>query len=261
MSDRHPYLFSCGEDKSVKCWDLEQNKVVRHYHGHLSAVYGLALHPSLDVLFTCGRDATVRVWDMRTKAQVHCLTGHTNTVASLIANSVNPQIISGSHDSTIRLWDLAAGRSVATLTNHKKSVRALALHPREFTFASGAPDNIKQWYLPDGKFIQNCSGHNAIVNCLAVNTEGVMVSGADNGTLCFWDYKTGTKFQQMESMPQPGSLDSEAGVFALAFDRSYSRLLTVESDKTVKIYKEDQMSTPETHPVDWKPTLMKNERF
>jgi pleiotropic regulator 1 len=29
ISDRHPYLFSCGEDKTVKCWDLEQNKVVR----------------------------------------------------------------------------------------------------------------------------------------------------------------------------------------------------------------------------------------
>ena len=27
----------------VKCWDLEYNKVVRHYHGHLSAVYDLAL--------------------------------------------------------------------------------------------------------------------------------------------------------------------------------------------------------------------------
>lgn len=36
ISKTMPYLFSCGEDKMVKCWDLEQNKVVRHYHGHLS---------------------------------------------------------------------------------------------------------------------------------------------------------------------------------------------------------------------------------
>ena len=26
MSDRHPYMFSCGLDKMVKCWDLEYNK-------------------------------------------------------------------------------------------------------------------------------------------------------------------------------------------------------------------------------------------
>ena len=29
VSDRHPYMFSCGLDKQVKCWDLEQNKVWR----------------------------------------------------------------------------------------------------------------------------------------------------------------------------------------------------------------------------------------
>lgn len=25
----------------VKCWDLETNKVIRHYHGHFSGVYTL----------------------------------------------------------------------------------------------------------------------------------------------------------------------------------------------------------------------------
>lgn len=35
--------------------------MIRHYHGHLSAVQGLTLHPSLDILITCARDATARV--------------------------------------------------------------------------------------------------------------------------------------------------------------------------------------------------------
>ena len=58
ISDRMPYMFSVAEDKvqcvlffvvashinaicepqMVKCWDLEVNRVVRHYHGHLSGV-------------------------------------------------------------------------------------------------------------------------------------------------------------------------------------------------------------------------------
>ena len=42
-------------------------QVIRQYHGHLSGVYSLALHPSLDVLMTGGRDSVCRVWDMRTK--------------------------------------------------------------------------------------------------------------------------------------------------------------------------------------------------
>uniref|UniRef100_A0A665WAI9 Pleiotropic regulator 1 n=1 Tax=Echeneis naucrates TaxID=173247 RepID=A0A665WAI9_ECHNA len=261
VSSRSPYLFSCGEDKQVKCWDLEYNKVIRHYHGHLSAVYDLDLHPTIDVLVTCSRDATARVWDIRTKANVHTLTGHTNTVATVRCQAAEPQIITGSHDSTIRLWDLIAGKTRVTLTNHKKSVRTLVLHPRQYTFASGSADNIKQWMFPDGNFIQNLSGHNAIINTLAVNSDGVLVSGADNGTIHMWDWRTGYNFQRIHAAVQPGSLDSESGIFACLFDHSESRLITAEADKTIKVYKEDDTATEESHPINWKPEILKRKRF
>ncbi|KAG7299205.1 Pleiotropic regulator 1 [Plutella xylostella] len=261
VSARHPYLFSCGEDRQVKCWDLEYNKVIRHYHGHLSAVYTLALHPTIDVLVTAGRDATARVWDMRTAANVHTLAGHSDTVASLACQAAEPQIITGSHDSTIRLWDLAAGKSMCTLTNHKKSVRAIAVHPTLYSFASASPDNIKQWKCPEGKFIQNLSGHNAIVNCMAVNPEGVLVSGGDNGTMFLWDWRTGYNFQRLQAAVQPGSMDSEAGIFAMTFDQSGSRLITAEADKTIKIYREDETASEETHPVNWRPEILKRRKF
>ena len=62
---------------------------------------------------------------------------------------------------------------------------------------------------------------------------------ADNGTMHFWDWKTGYNFQRVQAAAQPGSIDSEAGIFALQFDKSGSRLITAEADKTIKIYKED----------------------
>lgn len=61
VSSRHPYLFSCGEDKKVLCWDLEANKVIRHYHGHLQSCTSISLHPTLDLLVTAGRDSVARV--------------------------------------------------------------------------------------------------------------------------------------------------------------------------------------------------------
>ena len=60
-------MFSCGDDKQVKCWDLEYNKVVRHYYGHTLGVYAIALHPTLNLIATGGRDSIVRLLDMRTK--------------------------------------------------------------------------------------------------------------------------------------------------------------------------------------------------
>ncbi|XP_054711742.1 pleiotropic regulator 1-like [Uloborus diversus] len=261
ISSRQPYLFSCGEDKQVKCWDLEYNKVIRQYHGHLSGVYAIALHPTIDILVTGGRDSCARVWDMRTKANIHSLAGHTNTVASVQCQAIEPQVMTGSHDCTIRLWDLVAGKTRVTLTHHKKSIRALLIHPKLHMFASGAPDNIKQWKCPDGNFIQNLPGHSAIVNCLGMNADNVLVSGGDNGTLYFWDWKTGYNFQRLQAPVQPGSIDSEAGIFACTFDQSGSRLLSAEADKTVKIFKEDENASEETHPINWKPEILKRKRF
>ncbi len=56
----------------------------------------------------------------------------------------------------------------------------------------------------------------------------------------FWDWKTGYNFQRLQTIPQPGSIDPEMGIYAMAFDQSGSRLITCEADKTIKIYKEDE---------------------
>ncbi|KAI7897539.1 WD40-repeat-containing domain protein [Cokeromyces recurvatus] len=240
VSPRHPYLFSCGEDKMVKCWDLEQNKVIRHYHGHLSGVYSLSIHPTLDVLVTSGRDATARVWDMRTKQAIHVLTGHTSTVSAVKCQEADPQVITGSMDNTIRLWDLAAGKTMGVLTHHKKSVRALAIHPTEFGFVSGSADAVKGWKCPEGMFMQNYERKKAIINTLSINQDGVIFSGGDDGSLSFNDWRSGYNFQSMDTTVQPGSLDAEAGIFCSTFDRTGTRLITGEADKTIKIYKEDE---------------------
>ncbi|BGP17569.1 hypothetical protein JCM10213_004110 [Rhodosporidiobolus nylandii] len=240
VSPRHPYLFSCGEDKMVKCWDLETNKVIRHYHGHLSGVYSLALHPTLDVLVTAGRDASARVWDMRTKSQVHILTGHTSTIADVQCQESDPQVITGSMDSTVRLWDLAAGKTMTTLTHHHKSVRSIAIHPTEYSFASASAggNNIKKWACPAGTFVHNFSGHDCVVNTISVNQDGVFFSGGDNGSITMWDWASGLPYQTMQDVPQPGSLDAEAGIFCSTFDQTGTRLITGGADKTIKVYSE-----------------------
>ena len=62
-------------------------------------------------------------------------------------------------------------------------MRALAIHPTEYSFASGSAggNNIKKWMCPEGTFVFNFSGHNAIINTLSVNSEGVFFSGGKQG--------------------------------------------------------------------------------
>jgi pleiotropic regulator 1 len=237
VSPRYPYIFSSGEDRMIECWDLETNKVIRQFEGHSLGVYAMAVHPTLDVLVTGGRDGTVHVWDIRTPRNVHLMKGHTNSISDVKCQEADPQVLSASLDNTIRLWDLASGKTMTVLAEHKREVRSLALHSTYGTFASGGADSIKQWKCPDGAFIQNFEGHNDIINTLSVNADGVLFSGGENGSMKFWDWKSAYNNQSMDI--GRCSLDDEAGICCSTFDKTGSRLITGNADKTIHIYRQD----------------------
>jgi len=268
IDPRRPYLYSGSDDKTAKGWDLETGRAVRSYEGHGKAVTCCALHPALDLLVTGSRDRCVKVWDARSARAVATLVGHTSAVESVLAAGVDPQVISGGADTTVRLWDLAAGREMGDpLVRHRRGVRCLVKSPEgldveEHGMVSGAADGIRFWGLPEGVHLRKAfcgRGAGEVVepgttlNALAASDEGVLVGGASDGQLSFFDWASGACFQRLHSRPQPGSLEAEACILAAAFDASGARLITCEADKTVKMWKEDARATPETHPglADW----------
>ncbi len=50
--------------------------------------------------------------------------------------------------------------------------------------------------------------------------------------MSFWDWKSGYRFQSLDTTAQPGSLDAEAGLMSSTFDRTGLRLICGEADKT-----------------------------
>lgn len=64
---------------------------------------------------------------------------------------------------------------------------------------------------------------------LGLNTDRTT---GDNGSISFWDWKTGHRFQSLDTTAQPGSLDAEAGLMSSIFDRTGLRLICGEADKT-----------------------------
>jgi pleiotropic regulator 1 len=236
LSEVRPMMVSASEDNRVNCWDLEKNRVVRKLHAHRGGVYALALHPRLDLAFTAGSDKLVRVWDVRSPDEIMQFAGHRDTIQSLACQSDAPQLISGAADRTVRCWDLVAGRCRAELTHHRNSVRAIAVHPIEYAFASASTGAVKLWQCPDATPLASMRGHESVINALAINDDGMLASAGNDGSLHLCDWHSRLCFQTAFSKPQAGSLQSEAGIMALAFDRTGRRLITAETDKSIKVY-------------------------
>jgi len=68
------------------------------------------------------------------------------------------------------------------------------MHHTEYTFASAGCDKIRIWKCPEGEQLRTIAEHSSVVNALAINQDNVMVSGADNGTLYFYDWQSGHNF-------------------------------------------------------------------
>ncbi|XP_027767525.1 protein pleiotropic regulatory locus 1-like [Solanum pennellii] len=146
----------------------------------------------------------------------------------------------------IQQWDIRYGKTMERLTHHKKSIRAMAQYPKGYysCFASASTDgNIKKINLPNGQLLHNMIPQQmTIINAMAVNDEGVMATGGDNGSLWFWDWTSGYNFQQARTKVQPGSsMDTDAGssiIYALTYDVTGATLITCEGDKTIKMWKQ-----------------------
>ena len=108
--------------------------------------------------------------------------------------------------------------------------------------------------LPERTFLHNAleSAANGPLNALAVNEDDVVVSGGDNGSLWFWDYKSGHCFQQAACKVQPGSMRSPrrgcSPRASIATGHAGSSPLR-GGDKTIKMWLQDEDAEPEeTHP-------------
>ncbi|KAG5490637.1 hypothetical protein JKF63_00758 [Porcisia hertigi] len=271
LSRRSPYMFSGSDDHSVKCWDLERNEVVREFFGHRSSVHCVAAHPSLDVVISGSRDTTVRVFDVRSRAVVHTMVGHTDSVMSLVVQQEEPQVISGGSDGFIYLWDLRSGQPSKRLTRHKKPVRGLSFTAAGDALVSCGADEVRVWNLPSGEFVTNA--HTEVVedrrgtnapggglrstdereeyayrwSCCAMSPRSVLAVGSQDGELAFYDWnrpqprrvagKFYAPYQWTKTKSLPGTLQGEGGINAITYDVSGTRLITAESDKSVKIWR------------------------
>lgn len=94
----------------------------------------------------------------------------------------------------IKFWDIRTQSCTQTLTHHKKGVRAMVLHQNEYSFASGGSDKIRIWKCPEGHQMRTITGPQSIVNTLTLNADNVLVAGADDGSLSFYDWESGYQF-------------------------------------------------------------------
>ncbi|ELV09856.1 Pleiotropic regulator 1 [Tupaia chinensis] len=237
-------------------------KLYRVISGHLGWVRCIAVEPGNQWFVTGSADRTIKIWDLASGKLKLSLTGHISTVRGVIVSTRSPYLFSCGEDKQVKCWDLEYNKVIRHYHGHLSAVYGLDLHPTIDVLVTCSRDSTARiWDVRTKASVHTLSGHTNAVATVRCQAAEPQIITADNGTMHLWDWRTGYNFQRVHAAVQPGSLDSESGIFACAFDQSESRLLTAEADKTIKVYREDDTATEETHPISWKPEIIKRKRF
>ncbi|CAB65816.2 mitochondrial outer membrane fission complex, WD repeat subunit Mdv1 [Schizosaccharomyces pombe] len=171
--------------------------LVKQFQAHSEYITSLDFSHPFGTLATASTDKTVKVWDMAGVVYLGSLKGHSDYVSCLAIQ--DSFIATGSMDTTVRLWNLDND------VLHKDN-------PVEESLNS-PPDQ------PVDNATNVLTSHTAPVTALALSSDDVLITGADDKTVRQWDIVTGRCIQTLDF------------VWAETHDTSTSQILVSDTYK------------------------------
>src|SRR5205823_536368 len=149
----------------------------------------------------------IRLWRAKDGQLLLALQGHSKQIWSLTFNPESTRLISGSYDGLVKVWELRSGQCVSTLQGHSIWIRSLAMHPAgqllatcsqhavhsvafspdgELLVSGGQDARIMVWEASNGVRLSVLSEHTDMVQSVAFNAEGLLVSASFDRTIKLW---------------------------------------------------------------------------
>eukprot|EP00388_Colpodella_angusta_P045265 GDKK01065504.1.p1 GENE.GDKK01065504.1~~GDKK01065504.1.p1 ORF type:complete len:495 (-),score=79.88 GDKK01065504.1:49-1482(-) len=243
-------LLTGGRDAAVRVWDVRTKAEVLCLSGHSGAVSSLISRSDGRAngweVVSGSADKMVRLWDIRQgggKRCVQTLTHHKKGIRALAwkpAAEEGQGFYSGGGDR-VKSWRPSSESEEARVlfeADLNPDLDSAILTSRS-VIASRSPQNFE---IVGSDWVSNSASLTGgrVTNCLAVReSDGLTVGGSLDGVISFWDGKSKAKVGEIQGAVLPGSdEDAESGIFCMAFDKSESRLISGECDKSIKIWKE-----------------------
>lgn len=230
-------LASGGDDKIIKLWDLNTQKLVNSVMGHSQAVTSVAFSPKQELLATASDDKNIKLWHLPTLQEIFTLEGHLHAVKSVSFSPDGEILASGSWDKQVKLWDVSNGKKIFSLKAHQLQVSAVAFSPQGEILASASFDRtIRLWHIAEMQNRPRCTlmgtleGHTRAVLAIAFSPDGkILATGSDDNTIKLWDVNT----RQLI-----GTLSGHSwSVVAVIFTADNKTLISASWDKTIKLWK------------------------
>lgn len=149
------YLASCGSDRVVRIFRVNNGESIASFEGHTDHVLGVAWRADGKRLASCGADKVVKIWDFIERKQSRTIAGFGKHVTAVrfVANSAHAVVCGG--DSAVRMYNCDNGGTVRNFEGAKDYLYSLAVTPNGHLISVGGFDSVvRVWNAEDGKLVQ-----------------------------------------------------------------------------------------------------------
>jgi dipeptidyl aminopeptidase/acylaminoacyl peptidase len=245
-------LLALAGYKEVRLVDAATKQDLAKLTGPVGTVRAIAFSRDGKLLAAAGglpaRSGEVLVWDVEQRKLLHTLHGHSDCIYGVAFSPDGQSVATASYDKLVKLFDLASEKEIRTYKDHIDAVYAVAFTPDGKRLVSGAADRtIKIWNVATGERLYTLSEPQDGINTLAVDPSGKFVAAAGlDKSIRIWSLgeKEGTLLRSL--------IAHEDAILRLAWSPDGSELLSSSADKTVKLFRSNDLSEVESIPEpDW----------
>ena len=194
-------LASCGEDGTVRLWDIENLSEVAQAAGDRTPVQSVAFFPNGDWLAVALGDETrlsqkghVKLLDAATLKEVREMPDHERAATAVCFTSDRRFLLSAAVDERVHVVDPQSGEAHGFIGAHTRPVNCLAITGDDRVAISGSggrfqgKNEVKFWHPEEGTVWASIEPHEGKVNDLAVSANGTtLVTASQDKTVAIID--------------------------------------------------------------------------
>ncbi|CAB3989473.1 WD repeat domain-containing 83 [Paramuricea clavata] len=233
-SDDSARIASCSADRTVILWDVSTGQIVRKFRGHISRVNCVQFNrPDCSLVMSGSYDSTVRIWDTKSRNMepVQILDEAKDSITSLHVSE--HEILTGSVDCNVRRYDIRIGRMTADHIGQPVTSVTLS-KDGQCVLVSSLDNTVRLLDKETGELLNDFKGHNnekyKVDSCLS-HTDSEVVSGSEDGRICFWDLIESKLVHAIEKA-------HKTTVYSLSYHPEQPIMLSASSDGKVKLWKD-----------------------
>ncbi len=170
------YVFSGGDDNTVRVWETVTGRPHSQLRGHSRPVESCAIAPDGMQVLSGGQEGQIKLWDLidyKAAPQGMALAGHADAVLAAAFSRDGSRVITAGSDHAARVFESDSGKSLATLNEGHDFLATRAVYFRDGRrlLTAGGDRTARIWDATTGSQLQALE-HTSRNATIAISRDG-----------------------------------------------------------------------------------------